>query len=178
MRKVVLKMDVSLDGFVGAPGGEVDWIFRDFDDELRAWIVEVLWQAGTHIMGRVTYHDMAAYWPSSTEEFAPPMNELPKVVFSTTLKEAAWNDSRVADGDLAEEISRLRRQPGNDILAHGGAQFAQSLSKLGLIDEYRLIVHPVALGSGLPLFAQAIDLKLVGSRTFGSGAVALTYERA
>jgi dihydrofolate reductase len=178
MRKVILKMHVSLDGFVARPDGGLDW-FRDaFDDELTAWEVEGLWQAGVHIMGRATYHDMAAYWPSSTEPFAPPMNELPKVVFSTTLKETDWEGTRVAHGDLAEEISRLKEEPGKDILAHGGASFAQSLSRLRLIDEYVLVVHPVALGEGLPVFADEIELKLLNAKTFDSGVLALTYARA
>jgi dihydrofolate reductase len=178
MRKVVLKMHVSLDGFVARPDGNLDW-FRDaFDDELTAWEVEGLWQAGVHIMGRATYHDMAAYWPSSTEPFAPPMNELPKVVFSKTLKEADWDGSRVVDGDLAEEISRLKAEGGKDILAHGGASFAQSLSRLRLIDEYVLVVHPVALGEGLPLFPDEIELRLLNAKTFDSGVLALTYARA
>jgi dihydrofolate reductase len=153
MRKVVLKMDVSLDGFVGTSSAEVDWIFANIDDELRALRLDQLWQAGVHIMGRHTYEDMAAYWPTSDHPYAAPMNEIPKVAFSKTLKEAGWTDSRVATGDTAEEIARLKRQDGKDILAYGGASFAQSLSRLGLVDEYRLFVHPVVLGSGLPLFS-------------------------
>jgi dihydrofolate reductase len=178
MRKVVLKMHVSLDGFVARPDGDLDWFVHDFDDELSAWEVEGLWRAGVHIMGRATYHDMAAYWPSSTEPFAPPMNEIPKIVFSKTLKEADWEGSRVVGGDLAQEISRLKEEDGRDILAHGGASFAQSLSRLRLIDEYQLVVHPVALAAGLPLFGDAIELKLLNARTFDSGVLALTYARA
>jgi dihydrofolate reductase len=178
MRKLVLKMHVSLDGFVGTSSGDVDWIFSDFDEELGAWEVEGLWQAGVHIMGRVTYGDMAEHWPKSTEPFAPPMNEIPKVVFSKTLKDADWTDSRVASGDLTEEISRLKQEPGKDILAHGGSGFAQALSRQGLIDEYRLILHPVALGTGLSLFSDPIELELQSARTFATGAVALTYEQA
>jgi dihydrofolate reductase len=178
MRKLVLKMHVSLDGFVARPDGDLDWFVHDFDDELSAWEVEGLWRAGVHIMGRATYHDMAAYWPSSTEPFARPMNEIPKVVFSKTLKQADWEGSRVLDGDLAEEISRLKQEPGKDILAHGGASFAQSLSRLRLVDEYALVVHPVALGEGLPVFGDEIELKLLNAKTFDSGAVALTYAGA
>jgi dihydrofolate reductase len=178
MRKLVLKMDVSLDGFVGATDGDVEWIFRGHDDEAREWIVKQLWQAGVHAMGRVTYGDMAAYWPSSTEVFAAPMNEIPKVVFSKTLTDPAWDDTTVLDGDLAEEIASLKRETGKDILAHGGAGFAQSLSRLGLVDEYRLIQHPVALGSGLPLFAEPVDLRKVSTTPFATGAVALTFTRA
>jgi dihydrofolate reductase len=124
MRKVILKMSASLDGYVGAPGGDVSWIFPSIDADVTAWIVDVLWQAGTHIMGRVAYHDMAPYWPSSTELYAPPKNEIPKVVFSKTLKDADRQRTQVANGGLEEEIARLKQQPGKDILAHGGASFA------------------------------------------------------
>lgn len=179
MRKVVLKMHVSLDGYVRAANGEVmDWVFKTFDDDLKAWEVERLWQAGTHIMGRNLYHEMAAYWPSSTDDFAPPMNEIPKVIFSRSLKQAEWNDSRIVSGDLAEEIGRLKQESGNEILAHGGAEFAQSLSRLDLIDEYRLIVHPVVLAGGLPLFTELKDFRLLNSKEFPAGAVALTFGRA
>jgi dihydrofolate reductase len=179
MRKVVLKMHVSLDGYVRAASGDVmDWVFRTYDDELKAWEVDTLWQAGMHIMGRNLYEEMAAYWPTSTDDFAPPMNEIPKVVFSKTLKRADWSNSRVASGDLAEELSRLRREPGKDILVHGGATFVQSLSTLGLIDEYRLIVHPIALTGGLPLFAEIMDLKLLDSKAFPAGAIALIFYKA
>jgi len=178
MRKVVLKMHVSLDGYVRAASGDVmDWVFRTYDDELKAWEVDLLWQAGTHIMGRRLYEEMAAYWPTSIEAFAPPMNEIPKVVFSKTIKQVDWTHSRVSNGDVEEELARLKQEPGKAILAHGGAKFAQSLSRLGLIDEYRLIVHPVVLAGGLPLFKEPMDLKLLSARSFPAGAVALIYGR-
>jgi dihydrofolate reductase len=177
MRKVVLKMDMSLDGYVGPLDEDPEWIMRDFDDELSAWVVDdVLRRAGTHVMGRVTYEEMAAHWPSATSVFAPAMNEIPKVVFSRTLTSADWPETRIARGDLAEEIDLLRREPGKDVLVHGGSLLAQSLSRLRLVDEYRLIVHPAALGSGSPLFGGRVDLRLASSRTFTSGAVALIYE--
>ena len=176
MRRLVLKMHVSLDGYVRAAGGDVTgWIFRTYDDELRSWEVDLLWQAGTHIMGRNLYEEMAAYWPSSTEVFAPPMNEIPKVVFSRTLKRADWQGSRVFAGDVAEEVGRLKREPGKNLLAHGGAAFARSLSALGLVDEYRLVVHPLVLGGGLPLFTRPMDLKLLSTRSFPAGAIAMVY---
>jgi dihydrofolate reductase len=177
LRRLVLKMDMSLDGYVGPLGEDAEWVMRDFDDELSAYIVDqVLTQAGTHAMGRVTYEEMAGYWPTATSVFAAPMNEIPKVVFSRTLTSADWPESRIAAGELSEEVSRLKQEPGRDILVHGGAELVQSLSKLGLIDEYRVIVHPVALGDGAPLFGGPVDLELVNSRTFATGAVALTYE--
>jgi dihydrofolate reductase len=176
MRKLILKMHVSLDGFVGTPSGEVDWIFQALDEDAQAWEVDGLWQAGVHIMGAATYRDMAAYWPTSTEPFAAPMNEIPKVVFSSTLERADWGPARIASGDLVEEVDRLKQEPGKAVLAHGGARFVQALSRHRLVDEYRLVVHPIALGTGLPLFSDPIDLALLGARTFATGAVALTYE--
>lgn len=209
MRKVILKMSISIDGFVGGPKGEIDWLFRSMDDEATAWTVEALWQAGAHIMGSRTFRDMAAYWPTSTEPFAAPMNQIPKIVFSTrgwpadghgsttrALEDAraqaprghdgagagleSWSTARVALGDLTAEIGRLKEEPGKDVLAHGGASFAQSLVQRGLVDEYRLLVHPVALGRGLPLFSRLpapLDLDLVEARPFRGGAVGKTYRK-
>lgn len=173
MRKVVLQISVSLDGYLGGA--------RGLTGDLTHWIVDAVSQAGTHIMGRVTYEEMAAYWPTSTGAFAPPMNDIPKVVFSQTLDKADWPTSQVARGDLGVEIACLKQQPGKDILAHGGARFARSLVRLGLVDEYRLIVYPVVLGTGERLFPdvpEAIDLTLVSARTFESGAVVLVYQPA
>lgn len=167
-----------MDGFAGTPDGDVDWIFRTFDDELTSATVELLGRAGVHVMGRVTYEDMAAHWPTSTEPFAPPMNATPKVVFSRTLQDAPWGPARIARGELADEIAALKAEPGDPILAHGGAGFARSLSRLGLVDEYRLTVHPDVLGAGLPVFSDPAQLRLRGARTFPAGAVALHYERA
>jgi dihydrofolate reductase len=171
-------MHVSLDGYVRDAGGEVgDWVFRTYDDELARWEVELLWQAGTHVMGRRLYEEMAAHWPTSTEVFARPMNEIPKVVFSRSLRHADWQHTRIADGDPGAELDRLRREPGKDIRVHGGATLAQSLARLGAIDEYRLIVHPVALAGGLALFDAPMDLALTATHAFPAGAAALTYAR-
>lgn len=186
MRNVVLQMQVTADGFVCGPNDELEWVFESFDDELKAWTVEHVRKAGVHIMGAKTYRDMASYWPNpeaiapGEEMFAAPMNEIPKVVFSRTLTEAGWRDTRIARGDLREEIEALRREPGNEILAHGGASFAQSLAKLNLIDEYRLLTHPIAFGTGRALFSALetpLDLKLVSARAFPSGTVAHVYRR-
>jgi dihydrofolate reductase len=177
MRKVVLKMDMSLDGYVGPLDEEAEWLMRHYDDELSQWVVdEVLRKAGTHVMGRKTYEEMAATWPTSDAVFAAPMNEIPKVVFSRTLESADWPETRIAGGDLSEEISRLREEPGKDILVHGGSNLVTQLNRAGLIDEYRVIVHPVAIGEGDPLFGGRTDLNLIDSKTFGTGAVALILE--
>ena len=212
-RKLVLKMSISLDGFVSGPNGEVDWIFRTMGGDSMEWIVNTLREAGTHIMGSRTYYDMAAFWPYSDTPFAPPMNDIPKIVFSrkgiedgsrvdrttqaladtkadrigerpgTTPTAAvlrSWAEPTVARGDLAEEVLRLKTQPGHCILAHGGARFAQSLVASDLIDEYRLVIHPVVLGRGQPLFSGLhgpVDLRLISATPFGSGVVAIVYRR-
>jgi dihydrofolate reductase len=176
MRELILQMQYTLDGFVSGPNGELDWIFPDFDDEFAAWETERLWEAGAHLMGSVTYYDMAAHWPASDEPYAAPMNQIPKIVFSRSIKKAHWGETRIVPGDLGVEIRRLKQQSGKDLMAHGGVRFAQSLIRTGLIDLYRLIVHPVALGKGQSLFS-AVDahvrFKPVGETTFKTGIVVM-----
>ena len=179
MRKILFKIHMSLDGYVRGPDGAVmDWVFKTYDDELQQWEVDRLWAVGTHIMGRNLYDEMAGYWPTSNEPFAPPMNQIPKVVFSKTLAAATWHGTRIGSGDLAADIKQLRSEPGKPILLHGRPTLTQALAELGLIDEYTVIVHPIVLAAGLPLFAKPIDLKLLDSKVFPAGAVALTYGRA
>jgi dihydrofolate reductase len=175
---VVLQMGVSLDGFVAGPGRAGDWGLPPEHEDVTAWKLESVRQAGAHIMGRVTYEQMAAHWPSATGAYAAPMNDIPKVVFSRTLEKAGWADTRIARGDLAGEITRLKREPGNDVIVHGGATFVQALSRLSLIDEYRLVIQPVALGNGLPLFRDLpapLHLELAEARTFPHGTVIHVY---
>jgi dihydrofolate reductase len=210
VRELILKMSISIDGFVGGPGGEIEWVFGA-DQAARAWTVETIWNASLHIMGSRTFHDMAAYWPTSTEVFAPPMNQIPKAVFSrqglsmlsnmsttAALEDAranagpgqsaqpqpgaeSWAQAYVASGDLAAEIATLKAQDGKPIVAHGGASFARSLVAGGLVDQFALLVHPVALGKGLPVFsglAAPTPLKLISSKAFPGGAVAQVYRAA
>jgi dihydrofolate reductase len=201
MRNLILKMSISVDGYVGGPQAGIDWIFDTMDAEATAWTMDAIMKAGLHAMGSQTFYDMVSYWPTSTEPFAAPMNEIPKAVFSRkgldparptsgaardavrqrketaeTPALATWTDVPVYTGDLAEEIARLKAQPGKDIVAHGGAGFAQSLVQTGLIDEYMLLVHPVALGEGLRLFPQRVNLRLVSVTAFPKGAVAHVYQ--
>jgi dihydrofolate reductase len=129
-------------------------------------------------MGRVTYEEMASHWPTSDSDYAAPMNEIPKVVFSTTLERADWPETYIASGDLAEEVERLKREPGKDLIAYGGARLDQALSRLGLVDEYRLMVQPAALGDGLPLFKDLetpLQLELVEATTYSTGAATHVY---
>ena len=178
MRRVVLQMGVTLDGYVAGPGGEGDWGLPPEDPDVRAWKVASLGRVGTHIMGRVTYEQMAAYWPNETGEYAAFMNKLPKVVFSATLPDAGWPGTRIARGDLATEIAALKAEPGGEIMAHGGAAFVQALSRHRLIDEYRLVILPVALGAGLPLFKDLpapLHLELVEATTYSTGVAIHVY---
>ncbi len=179
MRRVVLIMSMSIDGFVVGPHGHAGALSEP--EELKRWKLDRIRRAGTHIMGRVTYEQMAAAWPTSTDDYAGPMNEIPKVVFSKTLEEATWAGTSIARGKLADEIATLRDQPGGEIIAWGGAEFAQSLSRAGLIDEYVLVIKPVAYGGGLSIFRDlpdALQLDLIEVREFDSGVVLHRYEPA
>jgi dihydrofolate reductase len=179
MRPVVLQMGVTLDGYVAGTGGEGDWGLPSEHPDVQAWKVASLRQVGTHIMGRVTYEEMAGYWPTAAGEYARFMNMLPKVVFSRTLPAAEWPGSRIARGDTAGEIATLKNEPGGEIImVHGGAAFVQALSRLGLIDEYRLVILPVALGNGQPLFKdlpKPLRLALTEAKSFPGGTVIHVY---
>jgi dihydrofolate reductase len=182
MRKVIYSMGVSLDGFIAGPGGEIDWSAPD--EELHRFHNQEIRELGVHLCGRRLYEEMV-YWetadrnPSAGEpelEFARIWKSLPKIVFSKTLVKVEGNATLVRDG-LADEVARLKQQPGKDI-AVGGAGLASTLIELGLVDEYRLFVSPVVLGGGAPYFpalAKRIDLELVETRTFGSRVVYLRY---
>jgi dihydrofolate reductase len=180
MRKLILQMGVSLDGLVARTGrhGAGDWGLPPEDPALKERKLDWLRNTGLHLMGRATYEEMAEFWPASDDAYAAPMNEIPKVVFSRTLERAEWPESRIARGDLAEEIGELKRETGKDMIAWGGAAFAQSLSRLGLVDEYRLVLQPVALGDGLPLFeglTAPLRLELVDAQTYNTGAALHIY---
>src|SRR5215467_2711201 len=177
--RVVLQMGVTMDGYV-AGVDEGDWRLGPEHPDVQAWKVASLRQVATHIMGRVTYEQMAAHWPNATDEYAAFMNDLPKVVFSSTLRAADWPNSRIARGDLTNEIDALKRESSGEIMAHGGAAFVQSLSRHGLIDEYRLVVFPVALGKGLPLFKDLVEplrLNLAEANSFPGGTLINVYRR-
>jgi len=184
MRKVIYSMGVSLDGFIAGPGGEIDWSAPD--EELHRFHNQQTQETGAHLLGRRLYEVMA-YWETAEEnpslpeherEFARIWKDLPKIVFSKTLEKVEGNARLIRDG-VAEEIAKLKEQPGKD-LAVGGAGLASTLIKLGLVDEYRLFVSPVVLGGGTPYFPaleERIDLELVETRTFASRVVYLRYWR-
>jgi dihydrofolate reductase len=197
MRKLMMKMSISVDGFVSGANGKNDWIFKSSDEASRAWAVGQIWDAGLIIMGRKSFEDMTLYWPTATGPFAAPMNEIPKALFTkkgfkcinqvhTTTAEqsratSSWAEARVFDGDLSDEIRKLKSESGKPITAIGGAGFMRNLIVTGLIDEYHLVTHPVVLGEGLTIFngvSQPLDLKLVDVKSFQGGVVAHTYHPA
>jgi dihydrofolate reductase len=172
---------ITLDGFFEGPNHSIDW--HNADAEFNEFAIEQNGAADTLIFGRVTYELMASYWPTADASKDDPivagmMNKTPKIVVSRTLQKAEWNNTRLIKDHVAEEIAKLKEQPGKEIAVFGSAKLLSTLMKLDLIDEHRIIVNPVVLGSGTPLFQgvdRPIKLRLLKSRTFRSGNVLLTY---
>jgi dihydrofolate reductase len=185
MRKVIYGLNLSLDGFIEDRNGSLNW--SNPDEELHKHFNELESTFDFHLYGRGLYENMAAFWPTADEdpsapdfviEYARIWKSIPNVVFSTSLDQVGWN-SRLVRGNIAGEVNQLKEGPGKD-LSVAGAGLASTFMQLGLIDEYWLYVHPVILGGGKPMFHQLhdkINLKLVETRTFGSGVVLLRYQR-
>src|SRR5881398_218021 len=175
-RKVVLKMVMSLDGFVTSPDGTHDWMFEWFGEDSGEWNRRALDEAGVHAMGRRSYEIMGPHWAASEGPIATAMNEKPKAVFSHTLKKAEWGPVEIFGGDLSAEIAELKaRDDGGTVLVHGGPDFAASLTRLGLVDEYHLSTVPIAIGDGRSPFAnldEHLKLAFVEEQRFRSGALA------
>ena len=183
MRKLILGFYVSLDGKSADGDNGIRDVMMGIDDtDQEEYFVSRLWEAGTFVMGRKTYEILAEYWPNADHPSAKAMNEIPKVVFSRTLKTADWPETRIASGDTAEEIAKLKAEPGKDLVACGGTEFMHSLIKLGVVDEYRLWVLPAVTGKGAALFPEldeAVRLRLVKSTAFTkSGILELCYAPA
>jgi dihydrofolate reductase len=186
MRKVVVTEFLSLDGVMEDPGGAEKfehggWTRSYWSDEIGQFKFEELMASDALLLGRVTYQGFAAAWPSQKDEggFADKMNNMNKYVVSTTLDKAEWNNSHLIKSNVAEEISKLKQQPGENILVNGSARLIQTLIQHKLVDEYRLLVYPVVLGSGKRLFqgGTKTDLKLVESKPFVSaGVVSFIYQ--
>jgi dihydrofolate reductase len=176
MRKVIVSILVSLDGSFEGPNKELDW--HVWDDIMEKYMGGFLNTVDVILLGRVAYQLLANYWPSSKENLAPMLNNLPKIVFSRTLEKVEWNNSRLIRENIKEEILKLKQQPGKVLVLFGGANIA-TLNELRLIDEYRIIVNPVVLTNGKPFFKDVKDkfsLKLSGARSFSCGNVILNYQ--
>ena len=185
MRNVVLFMHISLDGFAAGPNGELDWM--SYDEELEKYAEGIVNTVGSPLYGRVTYQMMESYWPTVLKNPAATSHEIAharwlenveKVVFSKSLAKAVWNNTRLIKDDIVEEVSKLKQQPGKDLVIFGSPGLAHSFMELDLIDEYQLTLNPVLLGSGIPIFEKIkskTDLKLLEAKTLNSGVLGLHY---
>jgi dihydrofolate reductase len=185
VRRVVVSEFVSLDGVMEDPS----WTFQFGSEEQEKFKFDELAASDALLLGRVTYEGFAAAWPNMMEQYGGPrraelgeyadmMNGYPKYVVSTTLEEAGWNNSTIIKGNIAEDVFKLKQQPGKDVLIFGSGDLVNTLMRHGLIDEYRIMVFPVIVGSGKRLFedgSETTALRLVNTKTFGSGVVVLTY---
>ncbi len=184
MRKLKYIMHVSLDGFYAGPTGEMQWIHMD--NEIGKYVHQVIAPCDAVVYGRVTYELMKAFWPTAEQdhgaetgshiaEHARWVNPVEKIVFSRTLTDASWENTKIIKEDIAKEMIRLKQKPGKDMVLLGSASIAQLLMTHGLIDEYWLTINPVALGAGKQLFKQRLNLKLVSTTAFASGAIGTHY---
>jgi len=185
MRKLKLQVQITVDGFVAGPNGELDWMTFGEDDEMRAQVNALTDSSDTILMGRKMTDGFVNYWTNVLDNrespeysFAKKMIDIPKVVFSKTVKESKWINTTVANGDLVEEIEKLKQKDGKDIIVYGGANFVSNLIKENLIDEYYLFINPVAIGNGLTIFGKLEDrlpLNLVKAKTFDCGETMVNY---
>ena len=190
MRRLILSINTTLDGYMAGPRGELDWHMQQFNDEMGEYAFQQLDRADTILLGRVTYEAMANFWPTAFKdpgsrkadvEFANMMNNYPKIVFSKTLSTVQWNNSRLVTGDIEREILHLKRQPGKDMIMWGGVGIVSSFIQMGLIDEYRISIAPVLLGNGMKPQTHSMkthNLTLLDTTTFSNGVVLLCYQRA
>jgi len=187
MRKISVFNFISVDGYYAGPGGDISWAKARQDDEQDPEESDFgrkgVGAGNILLFGRITYEMMAGYWPSpmamkNSPEMAEGMNKAEKIVFSRTLKKAAWNNSRIAGGEMVEAIRKLRQEPGKDMTVLGSGSIVTQLAQEGLIDEYQLMIHPVVLGKGSSIFggvSRQLDLELTATRSFTSGVVLLCY---
>lgn len=180
-------MNVTLDGYMAGPNCELDWHFNLWDVEMMETLSEQLYAADTILLGRVTYNAMARFWPMKAKDlsgtkadiaFAEMMNKYTKIVFSKTLQEANWGNSRLIKQNLLKEVSQLKNQAGKDMIIFGSGKLSTALIKANLIDEYSIWVHPIILGKGKPFFKKLQDslcIELAATQVFKSGVVILNY---
>jgi len=179
-------MQMTIDGFVAGPNGELDWMIWDWDDKIKAYVSQLTDSIDTILLGRKMTEGFISYWskvlknPEEPEyAFGKKMIDTPKVVFSKTLDKISWPNTRLASGDLSEEINQLKKQQGKDIMVYGGASFVSALIKNNLIDQYHLFINPVAIGRGMSIFgklADKQDFALVQTEVFPCGIVVHHYQ--
>lgn len=187
MRKLKLQTQVSVDGFMAGPNGEMDWMVWNWDEALKQYVMDLTEPVDTILLGRVLAQGFIPHWsnvatnPDTTDPFSNKMHGTPKVVFSKTLHTHDWSFTELTNGDLVEEVTRLKNQEGGDMIAYGGANFVSNLIENNLIDEYHLFLNPVLAGRGMPIFQSADarrKLKLIKATGFDCGITVLHYEPA
>ncbi len=187
MKKLIASIFISLDGFTVGPDEDISWVMDNFNDEMGKYASDLQNSMDCIVLGRVTYQIMKDFWPVHTEESAPgadKMNTTPKMVFSRTLDKVEWgkwNNATLVKDNVAGEIDKMKQQCEKDLVIYGSANLVQNLTRLGLIDEYQLLVHPVILGGGKPLFRnldKPLNLNLLRTQSFKNGVVVLYYEPA
>lgn len=184
MRKLIAFTQISADGCFADANGDMSWAHRS-DPEFDAWVADNAGSGGTLVFGRVTYEMMAGYWPSpmarqSAPEVAAGMNSAEKIVFSRTLQDASWTNTKLVKGELVAEVRKLKAGPGSALVILGSGSVVAQLSGEGLVDEYQMVVNPLVLGNGRRLFegvTRRVDLKLEKTRAFKNGSVLLCYQR-
>lgn len=186
MRKLKLQVQISIDGFIAGPNGEMDWMTWNWDEALKSYVGALTEPIDTILLGRVLAQGFIDHWaglatnPDTSDAVSRKFHETPKVVFTHTLHEHSWAYTTLAHGDLVEEVTALKQQPGGDIMVYGGSNFVTNLIKHGLIDQFFLFVNPTAIGHGKPIFQgleQKQALKLVEAKAFECGITVLSYER-
>ncbi len=188
LRNIIVSMRVTLDGFITGAHGEMDWMEEFLDEALATYESELQKAVDTALFGRVTYQGFESYWPTvaldpssppGLVEYAYRLNAMRKIVFSKTLSHVEWNNSTLVKEIVPEEIAQLKQEPGRDIVIHGSASIVRTLTNLGLIDTYQLLVYPVVLGSGKRLWSDVlhkVKLQLASIKTHPSGVVVLSYQ--
>ena len=180
MRKLKLQVQISVDGYISGKNGEMDWMSSNWDDELKKYVNEITEPIDCIILGRKLAQGFIPHWASNPEGedtwFIGKMNNSKKIIFTKTLDKAEWDNTVLAKGDLVDEINQLKKQQGKDIIVYGGGTFVSTLIRAGLIDEFHLFVNPTALGNGMTIFKEIINLKLIKATPFSCGIVVLKYE--
>jgi dihydrofolate reductase len=183
MRKLILQVQMSIDGFVASPDGGLDWMTWDWDDDLKKYVMSLTGRIGTILLGRKMTDGFVKYWteaaanPAGEEyPFAKIMVDTPKIVFTKTLDKSRWDNTVLAKGDITEEVNRIKENTEKDIIVYGGSGFVSGLIENGLIDEYHLFINPAAIGGGMTIFSERKNLELKNAVGFPCGIVHLHYE--
>lgn len=182
MRKLKLQVQMSIDGYMAGPTGEMDWLEWNWDDELKNYVTEITEQVDCILLGRKLAQGFIDTWAeraedvNTTDDFARKMNDIQKIVFTKTIFKAEWKNTKLEPGDIVEEVTKLKNLDGKDLIVYGGGTFVRTLIEAGLIDELHLFVNPTATGKGMPVFGEFKKMKLRTSRPFDCGIVVMCYE--